>query len=49
MSNLNEFTKSEWWDVYRSFNPTATEAEFDVVWEDAMEAKKLHLVKKSVQ
>lgn len=49
MSNLNEFTKSEWWDVYRTFNPTATEAEFDVVWEEFQTAKKLHLTKKTVQ
>lgn len=36
---LNEYTKTEWWDICRKAVPGLTEEEFDNAWEVAVRIK----------
>lgn len=49
MIRLNEYTKTEWWDVYRQFFPNATPEEYDLAWADFCRMKAEHLAKLSTQ
>lgn len=43
---LDEYDKTEWWDVVRRCRPGITVAEFDVLWENFQAAKAAHYAAK---
>ncbi|WP_162600832.1 hypothetical protein [Paraburkholderia sp. C35] len=40
-ARLNEYDANEWFDVVRSFRPDMTREQFDVMWADFQEQKRL--------
>ncbi len=46
---LNEFDKSEWWDVARRLRPELIEAEYDAMWEDFQRMKREHQRQEQLQ
>lgn len=39
---LNEMDSDEWFDVCRSFKPGLTREDFDAMWAEFQELKRLH-------
>lgn len=42
LQRLDSFTKDEWWDVFKMFQPDATWEEYEVEWEKFQEYKAEH-------
>lgn len=41
LQKLNEFTKTEWYDVAKHLVPDLTPEEYDIMWDEFVEMKRM--------